>query len=142
MGDEGEDQGVDPSQPGIYTEHVFTDPLGVEPDDSSQNDTKYFISLLHIYFYIYWCLTCHRSVSQAGRGYLTARGLKRATRGGDPEDEQRPPNHVARSPERMVSSMSSTRGRRFLINDQLMPQKQVLVRRIPPQFHCCFIVIF
>lgn len=47
VGDEGEDQGVDPSQPGIYTEHVFTDPLGVEPNDSSQSDTKYFISLLH-----------------------------------------------------------------------------------------------
>lgn len=71
MGDEGEEQGVDPSQPGIYTEHVFTDPLGVEPDDSSQIDTKYFISLLqhslesndHI-----WCLTCHHSVVQAGCG--------------------------------------------------------------------------
>lgn len=49
MGDEGDDQGVDPSQPGIYTEHVFTDPLGVEPNDSSQIDTKYYISLLHIY---------------------------------------------------------------------------------------------
>ncbi|XP_029692725.1 C-Jun-amino-terminal kinase-interacting protein 4-like isoform X6 [Takifugu rubripes] len=40
VGDEGEDQGADPSQPGIYTEHVFTDPLGVEPNDSSQIDTK------------------------------------------------------------------------------------------------------
>lgn len=35
MGEEGEeDQGADQNQPGIYTEHVFTDPLGVEPTDS------------------------------------------------------------------------------------------------------------
>uniref|UniRef100_A0A1A8R658 Sperm associated antigen 9a n=2 Tax=Nothobranchius pienaari TaxID=704102 RepID=A0A1A8R658_9TELE len=32
--DDQEDQGVDPNQPGIYTEHVFTDPLGVGPTDS------------------------------------------------------------------------------------------------------------
>lgn len=50
MGDEGEDQGVDPNQPGIYTEHVFTDPLGVEANDSSQIDTKYFISLFSHFF--------------------------------------------------------------------------------------------
>uniref|UniRef100_A0A669AZP3 C-Jun-amino-terminal kinase-interacting protein 4 n=1 Tax=Oreochromis niloticus TaxID=8128 RepID=A0A669AZP3_ORENI len=36
VGEEGEeDQGADQNQPGIYTEHVFTDPLGVEPTDSS-----------------------------------------------------------------------------------------------------------
>ncbi|XP_014184568.1 C-Jun-amino-terminal kinase-interacting protein 4 [Haplochromis burtoni] len=35
VGEEGEeDQGADQNQPGIYTEHVFTDPLGVEPTDS------------------------------------------------------------------------------------------------------------
>ncbi|XP_021163773.2 sperm associated antigen 9a isoform X7 [Fundulus heteroclitus] len=35
VGEEGEeDQGSDPNQPGIYTEHVFTDPLGVGPTDS------------------------------------------------------------------------------------------------------------
>ncbi|XP_068574411.1 sperm associated antigen 9a isoform X6 [Cebidichthys violaceus] len=35
VGEEGEeDQGADPNQPGIYTEHVFTDPLGVGPTDS------------------------------------------------------------------------------------------------------------
>lgn len=35
VGDEGEeDQGADPNQPGIYTEHVFTDPLGAGPTDS------------------------------------------------------------------------------------------------------------
>uniref|UniRef100_A0A7N8YKL2 Sperm associated antigen 9a n=1 Tax=Mastacembelus armatus TaxID=205130 RepID=A0A7N8YKL2_9TELE len=36
VGEEGEeDQGADQNQPGIYTEHVFTDPLGVGPTDSS-----------------------------------------------------------------------------------------------------------
>uniref|UniRef100_A0A8C5G6B1 C-Jun-amino-terminal kinase-interacting protein 4 n=1 Tax=Gouania willdenowi TaxID=441366 RepID=A0A8C5G6B1_GOUWI len=36
VGEDGEeDQGEDPIQPGIYTEHVFTDPLGMEPSDSS-----------------------------------------------------------------------------------------------------------
>uniref|UniRef100_A0A3B3VCK5 C-Jun-amino-terminal kinase-interacting protein 4 n=1 Tax=Poecilia latipinna TaxID=48699 RepID=A0A3B3VCK5_9TELE len=35
VGEEGEeDQGADPNQPRIYTEHVFTDPLGVGPADS------------------------------------------------------------------------------------------------------------
>ncbi|XP_062422120.1 sperm associated antigen 9a isoform X6 [Pungitius pungitius] len=34
VGDEGEEeQGADPNQPGIYTEHVFTDPLGAGPTD-------------------------------------------------------------------------------------------------------------
>ncbi|XP_068193096.1 sperm associated antigen 9a isoform X4 [Antennarius striatus] len=37
---EGEEvQGADQNQPGIYTEHVFTDPLGVEPTVSS-SDTR------------------------------------------------------------------------------------------------------
>ncbi|XP_078140598.1 sperm associated antigen 9a isoform X5 [Centroberyx gerrardi] len=41
VGEEGEEgQGVDQSQPGIYTEHVFTDPLGVGPTDSSTADTQ------------------------------------------------------------------------------------------------------
>lgn len=41
VGEEGEeDQGVDQNQPGIYTEHVFTDPLGVGPTDSSQADKQ------------------------------------------------------------------------------------------------------
>ncbi|XP_076607891.1 sperm associated antigen 9a isoform X9 [Chaetodon auriga] len=41
VGEEGEeDQGVDPNQPGIYTEHVFTDPLGVGPTDSPPADTQ------------------------------------------------------------------------------------------------------
>ncbi|XP_067471766.1 sperm associated antigen 9a isoform X1 [Thunnus thynnus] len=39
VGAEGEDQGADQNQPGIYTEHVFTDPLGVGPTDSSPVDT-------------------------------------------------------------------------------------------------------
>ncbi|XP_061702027.1 sperm associated antigen 9a isoform X2 [Syngnathoides biaculeatus] len=30
-----EDQGPEQNQPGIYTEHVFTDPLGVRPDETS-----------------------------------------------------------------------------------------------------------
>ncbi|XP_024862928.1 sperm associated antigen 9a [Kryptolebias marmoratus] len=35
VGEDGEeDQGAYPNQPGIYTEHVFTDPLGVGPTDS------------------------------------------------------------------------------------------------------------
>ncbi|KAK9534945.1 hypothetical protein VZT92_007358 [Zoarces viviparus] len=35
VGEEGEEeQGADPNPPGIYTEHVFTDPLGVGPTDS------------------------------------------------------------------------------------------------------------
>ncbi|XP_040918510.1 sperm associated antigen 9a isoform X8 [Toxotes jaculatrix] len=39
VGEEGEeDQGADQNQPGIYTEHVFTDPLGVGPTDSSPSD--------------------------------------------------------------------------------------------------------
>ncbi|XP_070836355.1 sperm associated antigen 9a isoform X7 [Chaetodon trifascialis] len=41
VGEEGEeDQGVDQNQPGIYTEHVFTDPLGVGPTDSPPADTQ------------------------------------------------------------------------------------------------------
>ncbi|XP_074552376.1 sperm associated antigen 9a isoform X2 [Halichoeres trimaculatus] len=40
VGEEGEeDQAVDPHQPGIYTEHVFTDPLGVGPTEPSPADT-------------------------------------------------------------------------------------------------------
>ncbi|XP_041867950.1 sperm associated antigen 9a isoform X3 [Melanotaenia boesemani] len=40
VGDDGEeDQGVDLNQPGIYTEHVFTDPLGVGPTDSAPVET-------------------------------------------------------------------------------------------------------
>lgn len=39
VGEEGEeDQAVDPHQPGIYTEHVFTDPLGVGPTEPSPVD--------------------------------------------------------------------------------------------------------
>ncbi|MEQ2316805.1 C-Jun-amino-terminal kinase-interacting protein 4, partial [Ameca splendens] len=34
VGEGEEDQGAYPNQPGIYTEHVFTDPLGVGPTDS------------------------------------------------------------------------------------------------------------
>ncbi|XP_041812592.1 sperm associated antigen 9a isoform X5 [Chelmon rostratus] len=41
VGEEGEeDQGADQNQPGIYTEHVFTDPLGVGPTDSSPGDIQ------------------------------------------------------------------------------------------------------
>ncbi|XP_058508894.1 sperm associated antigen 9a isoform X2 [Solea solea] len=41
VGEEGEeDQGADQNQPGIYTEHVFTDPLGVGPTDSSPTDSQ------------------------------------------------------------------------------------------------------
>lgn len=40
VGEGEEDQGADQSQPGIYTEHVFTDPLGVEHTDSSPADTQ------------------------------------------------------------------------------------------------------
>ncbi|KAM4598180.1 sperm associated antigen 9a [Polymixia lowei] len=41
VGEDGEEgQGLDQSQPGIYTEHVFTDPLGVGPTDSSATDTQ------------------------------------------------------------------------------------------------------
>ncbi|KAM7386725.1 hypothetical protein PAMA_009377 [Pampus argenteus] len=41
VGEEGvEDLGADQNQPGIYTEHVFTDPLGVGPTDSSPADTQ------------------------------------------------------------------------------------------------------
>ncbi|XP_041634256.1 sperm associated antigen 9a isoform X4 [Cheilinus undulatus] len=41
VGEEGEEeQAVDPNQPGIYTEHVFTDPLGVGPTDPSPADTQ------------------------------------------------------------------------------------------------------
>ncbi|XP_072224472.1 sperm associated antigen 9a isoform X3 [Leuresthes tenuis] len=41
VGEEGEeDQGADPNQPGIYTEHVFTDPLGVGPTDLSPAETQ------------------------------------------------------------------------------------------------------
>lgn len=51
VGDEEGDPGLDLSQPGIYTEHVFTDPLGVEPSDPSQSASKYlfFFFVLHIY---------------------------------------------------------------------------------------------
>ncbi|XP_047427722.1 sperm associated antigen 9a isoform X4 [Mugil cephalus] len=42
VGEEGEeeDQGADQNQPGIYTEHVFTDPLGVGPTDSSPAESQ------------------------------------------------------------------------------------------------------
>ncbi|XP_054462930.1 sperm associated antigen 9a isoform X4 [Anoplopoma fimbria] len=41
VGEEGEEeQGADPNQPGIYTEHVFTDPLGVGPTDSPSADAQ------------------------------------------------------------------------------------------------------
>ncbi|KAM3863459.1 sperm associated antigen 9a [Diretmus argenteus] len=40
VGEGEEGQGADQSQPGIYTEHVFTDPLGVGPTDSSATDTQ------------------------------------------------------------------------------------------------------
>ncbi|XP_062294380.1 sperm associated antigen 9a isoform X2 [Scomber scombrus] len=41
VGAEGEeDQGADQNQPGMYTEHVFTDPLGVGPTESSPVDTQ------------------------------------------------------------------------------------------------------
>lgn len=54
VGEEGvEDQEVDPSQPGIYTEHVFTDPLGVGPTDSSPADSQRWA----IMFYIISCKT-------------------------------------------------------------------------------------
>lgn len=33
--DEEEAPGTDSSQPGIYTEHVFTDPLGAQSTESS-----------------------------------------------------------------------------------------------------------
>uniref|UniRef100_A0A3P8XG48 C-Jun-amino-terminal kinase-interacting protein 4 n=1 Tax=Esox lucius TaxID=8010 RepID=A0A3P8XG48_ESOLU len=40
-GEEGEEgQGLDVSQPGIYTEHVFTDPLGAGRHESSTSDTQ------------------------------------------------------------------------------------------------------
>ncbi|XP_038132554.1 sperm associated antigen 9a isoform X2 [Cyprinodon tularosa] len=40
-GEEGEeDQGMGPNQPGIYTEHVFTDPLGVEKTGSCPADAQ------------------------------------------------------------------------------------------------------
>lgn len=38
--EEDESQGSDQNQPGIYTEHVFTDPLGVGPTDPSATDTQ------------------------------------------------------------------------------------------------------
>lgn len=41
VGEDGEeDQGADQNQPGIYTEHVFTDPLGVENTDSAPADAQ------------------------------------------------------------------------------------------------------
>ncbi|XP_029293271.1 sperm associated antigen 9a isoform X6 [Cottoperca gobio] len=41
VGEEGEeDQGADQNQPGMYTEHVFTDPLGVGPTDSPSADAQ------------------------------------------------------------------------------------------------------
>uniref|UniRef100_A0A8C2ZJI5 C-Jun-amino-terminal kinase-interacting protein 4 n=1 Tax=Cyclopterus lumpus TaxID=8103 RepID=A0A8C2ZJI5_CYCLU len=41
VGEEGEeDQEADPNQPGIYTEHVFTDPLGVGPTESPSPHTQ------------------------------------------------------------------------------------------------------
>lgn len=40
-GEDGEEEhGTDENQPGIYTEHVFTDPLGMEPTDSSPAETQ------------------------------------------------------------------------------------------------------
>ncbi|XP_076122642.1 sperm associated antigen 9a isoform X2 [Alosa pseudoharengus] len=39
--DEEEGHGAEPSQPGIYTEHVFTDPLGAQPNEpNSATDTR------------------------------------------------------------------------------------------------------
>lgn len=40
-GEDGEEeQGTDENQPGIYTEHVFTDPLGMEATNSSPAETQ------------------------------------------------------------------------------------------------------
>uniref|UniRef100_A0A665UG84 C-Jun-amino-terminal kinase-interacting protein 4-like n=1 Tax=Echeneis naucrates TaxID=173247 RepID=A0A665UG84_ECHNA len=52
VGEEGEeDQEADQNQPGIYTEHVFTDPLGVGPTDSSPTTIPYLsvLSLSSLY---------------------------------------------------------------------------------------------
>lgn len=38
--DEEEPPGTDTSQPGIYTEHVFTDPLGAQSTESSTATDK------------------------------------------------------------------------------------------------------
>uniref|UniRef100_A0A8C2ZJR9 C-Jun-amino-terminal kinase-interacting protein 4 n=1 Tax=Cyclopterus lumpus TaxID=8103 RepID=A0A8C2ZJR9_CYCLU len=47
VGEEGEeDQEADPNQPGIYTEHVFTDPLGVGPTESPSPHTQRSLYLL------------------------------------------------------------------------------------------------
>ena len=44
VGEDGqEDQGADSNQPGIYTEHVFTDPLGVGPTDSPSDTQRWVI---------------------------------------------------------------------------------------------------
>lgn len=41
VGEDGEeDQGTDPNQAGIYTEHVFTDPLGVGPTECFADETQ------------------------------------------------------------------------------------------------------
>uniref|UniRef100_A0A4W6E0T0 Sperm associated antigen 9a n=1 Tax=Lates calcarifer TaxID=8187 RepID=A0A4W6E0T0_LATCA len=67
VGEDGEeDQGTDQNQPGIYTEHVFTDPLGVGPTDSSPSDTQRMSSALPTM----WlgaqngCLYVHSSVAR------------------------------------------------------------------------------
>uniref|UniRef100_A0A669BR89 C-Jun-amino-terminal kinase-interacting protein 4 n=1 Tax=Oreochromis niloticus TaxID=8128 RepID=A0A669BR89_ORENI len=61
VGEEGEeDQGADQNQPGIYTEHVFTDPLGVEPTDSSVAESQSFPLLDFPVFSLY----VHSSVAR------------------------------------------------------------------------------
>uniref|UniRef100_A0A3B5MM22 C-Jun-amino-terminal kinase-interacting protein 4 n=1 Tax=Xiphophorus couchianus TaxID=32473 RepID=A0A3B5MM22_9TELE len=71
VGEEGEeDQGADPNQPGIYTEHVFTDPLGVGPTDSSMETSDSEVLRMSSALPTMWlgaqngCLYVHSSVAR------------------------------------------------------------------------------
>uniref|UniRef100_A0A7N6A088 C-Jun-amino-terminal kinase-interacting protein 4 n=1 Tax=Anabas testudineus TaxID=64144 RepID=A0A7N6A088_ANATE len=75
VGEEGEeDQGADQNQPGIYTEHVFTDPLGVGPTDSPPADNlkatnklvmySILISLFLSFCLLFLSLYVHSSVAR------------------------------------------------------------------------------
>uniref|UniRef100_A0A673AQ66 C-Jun-amino-terminal kinase-interacting protein 4 n=1 Tax=Sphaeramia orbicularis TaxID=375764 RepID=A0A673AQ66_9TELE len=66
VGEDGEEgQGMDQNQPGIYTEHVFTDPLGVGPTDSSPADTQRSIIYSPIIEQTIFLKTRHLSCVQA-----------------------------------------------------------------------------
>lgn len=104
-----ESPGQDNSQPGMYTEHVFTDPLGTESaGESTGADNQRYTSRWACYC-LYkskceWKLIEFTS-QRIGSGQESS-GICRRTDGcgdgGDPADEQCTAHYVAGGSERLV----------------------------------------